>query len=364
MHPDTVAVQAGRGTPAGGAPLNVPPVPASVFRAGGDAPEYAREGNPTWVAFEEAIGVLEGGPATAFASGIAAIAAVVDLVPVGGRIVAPADAYAGGRKLLADHHASGRADVAFVDLTNLDALAAASAGADLVWLESPSNPLLQIVDLEQAVAIGRSEQAVVAVDNTFATPLGQRPLDLGADVVVHSATKLIGGHSDLLLGVAVAHPVALHERLVDIRTSRGAVPGPFDAFLALRGLRTLPLRLERAAANAGELARRLLSHPAVTRVRYPGLADHPGHELARRQMLSFGTVVSFEVAGGADAADRVCDEVRVLVPATSLGGVETTIERRAKWPDEDRTPPSLLRISAGCEHVDDLWEDLDRALRA
>jgi cystathionine gamma-synthase len=361
MHPDTVAVQAGRGAPTGGAPLNVPPVLASVFRAGGDGPEYAREGNPTWAAFEEAVGALEGGHATAFASGIAAIAAVAELVPLGGRIVAPADAYAGGRKLLAELAALGRAQVTFEDMTDLDALAAAAAGADLVWLESPTNPLLQVVDLQRAVAIGREQGAIVAVDNTFATPLGQRPLDLGADVVVHSATKLIGGHSDLLLGVAVAHPPELHHRLVEQRTRRGAVPSPFDAFLALRGLRTLALRLERGAANAGELARRLLSHPAVERVRYPGLEEHPGHELARRQMLSFGTIVSFEVDGPV-TADRVCAQVRVLVPATSLGGVETTIERRAKWSDEDLTPPGLLRVSVGCEHVDDLWDDLDHAL--
>jgi cystathionine gamma-synthase len=204
----------------------------------------------------------------------------------------------------------------------------------------------------------------VVVDNTFATPLLQRPLDLGVDVVVHSVTKFLSGHSDLVMGAAVTRDA---ERLDGLRLRRslhGSIPGPLEAFLALRGVRTLPVRLERAQSNAAELARRLAAHPAVSLVRYPGLPGHPGHELAARQMEGFGAMLSFELQGGAPAADALCGAVRVCVHATSLGGVETLLERRQRWEGEESTPPSLVRVSVGIEDIEDLWDDLEAALGA
>jgi cystathionine gamma-synthase len=250
-----------------------------------------------------------------------------------------------------------------VDMTDGDALAVATRHADLVWLETPSNPLLEVVDIAAIVAAAHEAGASVVVDNTFATPLLQSPLALGADLVVHSATKFIGGHSDLLLGAVVARRDDDHARLGRRRQVAGATPGALECFLALRGARTLALRLRQAQDSAGELARRLQAHPAVARVRYPGLPDDPYHALAARQMAGFGAVLSFEVDDAA-TADAVCDRVRVVSHATSLGGVESTIERRAKLPGQEHVPAGLLRLAVGCEHVEDLWADLAAALAA
>ena len=365
LHPETAVICAGRPTHAAGGPLNVPIVLASNFHAGGteaDRRAYSRtDATPGWEALETAVGQVEGGHAVAFSSGMAAIAAVLDLVPGGGRIVAPADCYFGVGELLADARQHGRWAVDRVDLTDTASVQAAVAGADLLWLESPSNPLLEVADLAALCAAGRRAGAIVGVDNTFATPLLQQPLALGADVVVHSATKFIGGHSDLLSGITIARDQALAGRLRRRRGLTGATPGALEAFLALRGLRTLALRLDRGQANAGELARRLDQHPAVSRVRYPGLPGDPGHRTAAAQMTGFGAVLAFEVAD-APTADRLCDAVRVIVHATSLGGIESTIERRSKLPGQEHVPPGLLRLSVGCEHIDDLWNDLSTAL--
>jgi cystathionine gamma-synthase len=323
---------------------------------------YARtDATPTWEALETAVGQVEGGHAVAFSSGMAAVAAVLDLVPAGGRIVAPADCYFGVGELLADAQQQGRWAIDRVDLTNTASVQAAVTGADLLWLETPSNPLLDIADLPALCAAGHDAGAIVGADNTFATPLLQQPLALGADVVVHSATKFIGGHSDLLSGITIAREQALAERLRHRRGLSGATPGALEAFLALRGLRTLALRLDRGQRNASELARRLDEHPAVSRVRYPGLPSHPGHRTAAAQMTGFGAVLAFEVAD-APTADRLCNAVQVIVCATSLGGVESTIERRSKLPGQGHLPPGLLRLSVGCEHIDDLWNDLNSAL--
>jgi cystathionine gamma-synthase len=374
LHPETTLICAGRPGHAPGGPLNVPVVLASNFHAGTtaaasseedsseeDSRAYSRtDATPAWEALETAVGQVEGGHAVAFSSGMAAIAAVLDLVPAGGRIVAPADCYFGVGELLADARQQGRWAVDRVDLTDTASVQAAVDGADLLWLETPSNPLMDVADLPALCAAGRQAGAVVGVDNTFATPLLQQPLALGADVVVHSATKFIGGHSDLLSGIAIARE-DLAARLRYRRGMTGATPGALEAFLALRGLRTLALRLDRGQANAGELARRLDAHPAVSRVRYPGLPGDPGHRLAAAQMSGFGAVLAFEVADAA-TADRLCDTVRVIVHATSLGGVESTIERRGKLAGQEHVPPGLLRLSVGCEHIDDLWRDLDSAL--
>jgi cystathionine gamma-synthase len=327
--------------------MNVPVTFTSTYIAEGPI-SYARVGNPTWAALEEVIGRLEGGTALTFASGMAAIAAVVDEVCEGGVVVAPIDSYTGTRFLLDDASDKGRLDVRLVDLCDSATVAAALAGATVLWIESPTNPMLSVPDVAQLAAAARTQGATVVVDNTFATPLVQRPLQMGADIVVHSATKYLSGHSDLLMGVAVCSDDAVAERLHLRRTLTGAIPGPMEAYLALRGLRTLHVRVERATANAGELARRLGEHPRVTRVRYPG----------------FGAVVAFEVGGDADAAERACAATRLIVHSTSLGGVETTMERRRRHPGEQVVPDDLIRVSVGIEHVDDLWSDLAAALDA
>jgi len=336
---------------------------ASTFHAGGPV-AYSRDGNPTWTAFEDALGALEGGRALAFASGMAASMAVLDEVPIGGVVVAPRHLYYGTRHLLTDAP-DGRWTVRLVDIADTAATVAACAGADLLFVESPTNPLLEVADLRTLCARARERGVLSVVDNTFATPLGQRPLEHGADVVVHSVTKFLAGHSDVLLGATVTAPRAeeLHDRLRRRRSSHGAVPGPMEVFLALRGLRTLALRYDRAEANARVLARRLVDHPVVEHVRYPGLPTDAWHERAAAQMIGPGFVISFEVLGGAPVAEATARSGRVVVHATSLGGIETTMERRARWPGEETTPPALLRLSVGCEHVEDLWRDLEHALR-
>jgi len=360
---DSWLVSAGRDHRSG-VPLNVPMSPASNFVLG-DTRAYARDdGTPGWEALEAAVGGLEGGHAVAFASGMAAIAAIFDQLPVGARIVMPDDGYQGVAGLAKAGEQRGRWRVRTVAATETATWVEACREADLIWLESPSNPLLVVADLDVICAAPRKPGATLAVDNTFATPLNQRPLSLGADVVVHSATKSIGGHSDLLAGVVVARDDARAGALRHVRELTGATPGTLEVFLALRGLRTLALRLERAQHTAQVLAERLVTHPCVTAVRYPGLPTHPTHAAARRQMAGYGTVISFDVAGTAVAADAVCRHVTLIQHATSLGAVESTMERRAAIPGQSHLPPTLLRLSVGIESVDDLWRDLDTALRA
>jgi cystathionine gamma-synthase len=344
MHPETAAVVVGRGEGRPGDPVNPPVVLSSTYHAEGEH-LYGRDSNPTWTAFEEAVGVLEGGAAVCFASGLAAIAAVVENVRGGGVVVAERTAYSGTRRLLADLEGRGRLQARLVDTTDLAATTAALDGADLLWLESPSNPLLQVCELAALCDQAHRAAVPVAVDNTIATPLRQRPLELGADLVVHSATKQISGHSDVLMGVVVTHDDAWVERLVARRSLHGAAPGPLEVFLALRGLRTLHVRIDRAEATAAELARRLSAHPAVREVRWPG----------------FGWLLSFDLHSQ-EAADKLCAAVRLIVHATSLGGVESLIERRGRWSMEGYLPPELVRLSVGLEHVEDLWADLVQAL--
>jgi len=326
--------------------MNPPIVMASTYHAGGDV-GYGRYGNPTWEMLETAVGALEGGVATSFASGMAAVAATVDLVPVGGIVVTAPDCYYGSLSLLRRLEERGRLRVRQVDLTDADAAAEALPGADLCWAESPTNPLLRLVDLDRLAARSRAAGVLLAVDNTFATPILQRPLETGADVVVHSATKYLSGHSDLLLGLAVARDPGIADRLVEVRSVQGSVPGTVEAWLALRGLRTLHLRVERAQANAAELSARLGSHPGVFRVHYPGL----------------GAMVSIELLGDVAATEAVTTGTRLWVHATSLGGVESSLERRRKWPGESiDVPETLIRLSVGVEDVEDLWADLADAI--
>jgi cystathionine gamma-synthase len=364
LRPESVVVAGGRPEDAG-APVNSPISLSATYRSGGGL-VYAREGNPTWAAFEEVLGTLEGGSCLAFASGMAAAAALLETLPAGARIAVSGVAYHGLGELVRDRAAVGRLRPEFVDAGDLEAVAAACEGAALLWLETPTNPLLGVVDIAAAARLAHEHGALVVVDNTFATPLRQRPLALGADVVLHSATKFLGGHSDLLLGALVAAGAEVLSGIARRRIVDGSVPGVIEAFLALRGIRTLAVRLDRAEATAAELARRLASHPAVSRVRYPGLPDDPGHRLAAEQMEGFGAVLAFETVGDATTADRVCDATGLIIHATSLGGVETLVERRARYPSEERagTPPTLIRVSVGIEDVEDLWSDLDRALGA
>lgn len=348
LHRDTLAVHVGRPAREPDAPMSTPVHLASTYHAGGPA-AYGRYGNPSWEAFEQALGALEGGYCVSFASGMAAISAVLDLVPTGGTVVAPRHSYTGTIGLLDDLAASRDASVRYVDVTDTIAVTDAAAGADLVWIESPTNPALEVADLDAIGRAARAAGALFAVDNTFATPLLQRPLESGADLVVHSATKSISGHSDVIMGAVVARDAALRDRIEGRRRLRGAIPGPMESFLALRGLRTLPVRLERAQATAHALVERLTGHPALDEVRYPG----------------FGAIISIVVAGGADAAERVAEATRVWVHSTSLGGVESQLERRRRWAAEAETiPEGLVRLSVGLEHPDDLALDLERALEA
>lgn len=347
LHPNTVAVTAGRPANRPDQPLNPPVVLASTYVAGGDL-EYGRYGNPTWTAFEDALGELEGGRCLAFASGMAAAAAVLDLVPAGGRVVVPRHSYQGTLALLRDAEERGRLVAVEVDIADTAAVIAAAEGAALVWLENPTNPALEIADVDAIADAAHVAGALVVADNTFATPLLRRPLDEGADIVLHSATKAISGHSDVLLGAIITRADAVHADLLARRSLHGAVPGPFEAYLALRGLRTLPLRLERSQSNAQELVARLSGHPALADVRYPG----------------FGTILSV-VFRDAATADAFVGAVRLCRCATSLGGVETTLERRRRWAGEAATiPEGLVRISVGVEHIGDLHADLAQALAA
>jgi cystathionine gamma-synthase len=361
LRPETVAIRAGRPAPVPDGPLNVPITPASALHPGGAA-GYARDGHPPWEALEDVIGALEGGHALAFSSGMAAATAAISLFPPQPTVVAPEVAYMNVRHSLLRQQELGRAQVRLVDVTDSEAVIAACDGADVLWLESPTNPLLGIAELPRLCAFARERGMLCVVDNTLATPLLQRPLSLGADVVVHSATKVMGGHSDLLLGATVVrddhHRHAVHEA----RHIGGATPGALETYLCLRGLRTLPLRLERSQANAAVLAQRLSEHPDVHEVRYPGLASHPQHELARATLAGSGFMLTFRVRGGAARADALVDAVQILTHATSLGGVETTLERRARYPAERGIPEDLLRVSVGCEHAEDLWQDLRQSL--
>lgn len=367
-HTDTRLVALGRPVAENAAALNPPIVLTSTFRSAGDPEEgdrvYARYSNPTWEPLEAAIADLEGSevPGLAYASGMAAVAAAFSLVPVGGTVVVPSASYNGTIGLARELSAGGALVLREIDPLDLAAMEAALDGADLLWIESPTNPMLDVVDLPALVAAARERRVTVVVDNTFSTPLRQRPLLVGADVVVHSATKYISGHSDVVLGLLIARDADVRERLLRQRTLHGAIPGPFEAWLALRGLRTLALRLDRSEANAHELARRLEHHPALARVRYPGLPADPNHERARAQLDGYGAVVSIEL-DSVERADAVVSALRVFTPATSLGGVESLVERRRRHPAEPReVPAGLIRLSIGIEHVDDLWRDLEQAL--
>jgi cystathionine gamma-synthase len=366
LRPESRAVSAGRPPHRPGEPVNVPISMTSTFRHDGET-AYVRDGDESVRAFEAALGAVEQGHALGFSSGMAAVATILEGLPNGATVVAPTNAYFGVAEMLRQKSAAGRLTVRFCDVADTAATSEACAGADLLWLESPLNPTMAICEIEVLTTAAHRAGAQVVCDNTFATVVCQQPLDLGVDIVMHSVTKFIAGHSDTLMGATVTRNAALHEGLSDRRSLYGPIPSSMSSFLALRGLRTLYLRMERSQASAAVLAQRLSSHRSVVRVRYPGLPADPGHNRAAKQMLGgFGAMLAFDVAGGADTADAVSQRVELITAATSLGGVETLIERRARYVGEQKvaTPPNLLRLSVGIEHVEDLWADLEQALNA
>lgn len=379
LAPATLVVAAGRPAREQGGhinpsvPLNSTYVSRGVVTSG--ELSYARGDNDAWHPFESALAALEAGAgepgeALVFSSGMAAIAAVFSLVPDGGTLVLPRHAYQAGMVLARQISERHGVTLRYVDIADTDAVVAALEGADLFLAESPTNPMLEVADLPAVLAAARAAGVRSVVDNTFATPLGQRPLEHGADIVLHSVTKYLAGHSDVVLGAVVTRDAELAATLRDHRTLHGAIAGPFEVWLALRGLRTLALRFERAQATAAELARRLAEHPAVAEVRHPSLPGDPGHERAKAQMNGFGAILGVRPAprdgvGPVERADAVVEAVQLWLPATSLGGVESMLERRRRWGTEAHTvPEDLLRLSVGIEDVEDLWRDLDAALRA
>lgn len=364
LHDATRVVRAGVPEPAQGQPLLPGPVFAGPFHAAGDpatsAYTYGRFHNPTWTLYEKALGELEGGEAIVFASGMAATAAILGTVlKPGDAVVLPADAYYTTRVLAQGWFAQVGIEVRTAPTAD-GAQADCLDGARLLWLESPSNPRLDVCDIAALAARARERGALVVVDNTTATVLGQRPLLLGADFSLASDTKGIAGHGDLILGHVAARDPAQAQTLRTWRTQFGAVPGPMEVWLAHRSLATLHLRLERMSSNALAVARFLASRPEVVRVRYPGLPDDPAHAVAARQMAFFGPVVSFDL-GSAAAAERFFSRSRLVAQATSFGGIHTTAERRARW-GGDKVPEGFIRMSAGIEHADDLLADLAQAL--
>ncbi len=356
----TWVVTAARGEDPGD-PLNTPLVAASTYIRGGDL-GYARDGGtPTWHALESLIGGLEGGPTLAFASGMAAAAAVFDQVTAGATVVIPDDCYQGVAGIADDGVTRGRWLVERIAVDDTAGWIDALQRAALVWIESPSNPLLNIADLAAIGAAPRREGTILAVDNTFATPLNQRPLELGADISMMSVTKYIGGHSDLLSGSLSTNDDELYAALHRLRVLTGATPGALESYLAVRGARTLAIRLDAAQQNAMAIAEYLDDHPAVNSVRYPGLTSHPQHDIATEQLNGFGTIVSFEVESG-DAADALCLATTLIRHATSLGAVESTMERRSVIPGQEHLPAGLIRLSVGIESTTDLLADLETAL--
>jgi cystathionine gamma-synthase len=338
---------------AAGHELSPPLSRATTFDRAQGPYAYQRQGSPTVEQAEQALGELDGGHALLFPSGMAAVTSVLlALLEPGARVAVPHDAYYGVPVLVETELARWG-----VELVRFDQTAPEPPAADLLWLEAPANPLLSFPDLEPLVAAAHATGARVVVDSTAATPLLLRPLEHGADLVVHSATKYLSGHSDALLGAVIAARQEDRDRLYELRTRTGIVAAPDPAWLLLRGLRTLAVRIERQSDTALELARRLDAHPAVERVHYPGLGD----AVAARYLDRFGGLLSFLVAGGGEAAEAVERRVRLIRNATSLGGVESVLETRHRW-EGDRVPASLVRLSVGLEDVDDLWDDLCRAL--
>ncbi|NTW03528.1 MAG: aminotransferase class V-fold PLP-dependent enzyme [Oscillochloris sp.] len=371
MNIETIAIHAGQEIdPTSGSVI--PPIYLSTTfeRAeDGSFPHgyiYTRLGNPNRTMLERCLAALEGGvDCAAFGSGQAAAMSVFQALRPGDHVVAPDDAYHGITRLLRELMSSWGLEYTQVDMNDPEHVRAAMRpNTRMIWVETPSNPLLKVADIAAIAAIAHAGGALCAVDNTWATPVLQRPLELGADLAVHATTKYLGGHSDVLGGAVVVREAGpFFERMRFIQGNGGAVPSPFDCWLVLRGIRSLAYRIRAHAEHALKVATFLEAHPQIERVHYPGLASHPGHAVASRQMRSFGGMLSVEVRGGEAAAMSLAARVRIFTRATSLGGTESLIEHRASVEGpESKTPPSLLRLSVGLEHPDDLIADLAQAL--
>lgn len=373
MRIETRAVHAGRRIDPSTGAVTTPIHMSTTFERSptGEYPlgySYSREGNPNRKALEECLAALEGGKeALVFSSGLAVAAALVQGLEPGDHVVAPEDVYFGLRKVIGTVFGKWGLETTYTDMTELEAVRAAlKPNTRLLWVETPSNPLMQITDLGGIAAVARAAgpHIITVCDGTFATPILQHPLDCGIDMVCHSTTKYIGGHSDVVGGALVTrYDNYLFERARLAQSYGGAVPSPFDCWLTLRGIDTLPCRVRAQSENALRIARHLKMHPAVESVRYPGLPDHPAYEIAARQMSVFGGMLSFQVAGDRETALGVAARCRLFIRATSLGGTHSLIEHRASVEGPGtRTPQNLIRLSVGLEHPDDLIADLDQAL--
>jgi len=376
---ETRAVHAGQAPDSETGALMTPIYANSTYEQ--DAPgqhrgyEYSRTGNPTRVDLEENLAALEGGEyGRAFASGMGAVNTVLNLLSAGDHVVCADDVYGGTRRIFSQVYAQYDVEFTYVDMTVPEAVReAVRPETELVWVESPTNPLLRVVDIADMATVAHEADALCVVDNTFASPYLQRPLEHGADVVAHSLTKYLGGHSDLVAGALVTDDADLDERFGFYQNAVGATPSPFDCFLVLRGTKTLPVRMDRHCANARELARWLADHPRVERVYYPGLESHPQHDVAARQMDDFGGMVSFDLDATLEETSEVVSSTQVFALAESLGGVESLIEQPAPMthaavPKAEREAiglsDGLVRASVGVEHVDDLRADLQQAFEA
>ena len=361
LSPESKVVAAGRPERKADAALN-PNIELTSTYVGGGEIGYGRYGNNTWSYLEEAISAIEGGKTLTFSSGMAAVSAVFNLFKRA-IVVTSESGYTGTLRVLQERKDNGEFEIRSVNITNLEEVKSALDGADLLWIESPTNPALEVGDLPKIIKAAKAAGVFVAADNTFSTGLIQQPLAMGADISMNSATKFLSGHSDALLGSLSTNSEEIFNRLKTIRSLGGAIPGPFEAWLVLRGMRTLAIRIEKSERNALEIAKRLAKHPAVENVRYPGLESDPGYQVAKSFMKGFGSVLSFEVKAGAKAADQICQNSKLITFATSLGGVETLWERRQRWGSESpKIADNLVRLSVGIENLDDLWADIEQAL--
>ncbi|MGY6743752.1 MAG: trans-sulfuration enzyme family protein [Cecembia sp.] len=367
MKVETIAIHAGNIITDSNRPAVQPITTSTTFEHQENSMIYTRAKNPNRLALEQVLTKLEmGEDAAAFSSGNAAAMAIYQALPPGSHIIAPDDMYHGIRKQLVEIF-RGVHETSFVDMSDLDEVRASiRPETKLIWVETPSNPLLKIADIQGIVALAKTYGIKVACDNTFATPIFQNPLVLGADIVMHSTTKFLGGHSDILGGALVCKEQnEFWERIRMVQHVGGAVPSPFDCYLLTRSIKTLPYRMRAHHANSMALSKFLSSHPHVEKVFYPGLPEHEGYGLAKAQMSGFSGMLSFTVKGGADKADAVISKLQWFTHATSLGGVESLIERRAAVEGPDTlTPANLLRVSVGLENIEDLTADMDRALHA
>jgi cystathionine gamma-synthase len=370
FQPETVVVTGGRPERSFDSPVSPGITLSSTFNAVDErnGVGYGRYGNATWSQLEDVISNLEKGRTLLFSSGMAAISACLSLMPAGSKILASKNGYTGSMRLLRDLEKNLGFEIRFVNIADNDEVQSQADGVDLFWIESPTNPALEVADLPFLINLAKSVGAKVIVDNTFATPLRQQPLTLGADVVMNSVTKFMSGHSDIVMGAVSTNNEEFFNKLHDYRSLGGAIPGPMEVWLALRGIRTMAIRLERAEENAMELAIRLSNHPAVAKVRYPGLPNDEFHQRAKNQFSGFGAILAIEVKGSAthsavEVADIACRSSKLVHYATSLGGVETLWERRHRWQSESpEVPKELIRIAVGIENIEDLWQDLNQAL--